>query len=274
MKQKISQKQLPTVGSVYAVPLRNGQWGLCQIVGIEEKDRAVLGMAFGFMDKNQPKLSDIKKSKALVKTYPFWKSEHEILYDFFLDFTDNFVYLGSADLGKEVLEITQDSRRGYGYGSLLSFSLSIPNQWYWDHDRTQYEKFKQQIEQEKITEEQKEMEKEKKRQELLAKLTLDDLMKKDWFHFWKDDADPQLMDLSKSIIINTILQLKKIEKINKRNVSKIIKEAVLQFNELDNSNNNFIDTIKREDICDAFSEVGLVIKKQDVDEIVDEWREW
>lgn len=272
MKSNIVKEPLPILGSVYAVPLKNGQWGLCQIIDVDEKEHAVLGMAFDFMSSVKPELSDIKKSKVLIKTFGSWKNECETVWDPCLDFINTFIFLGISPLHSESITIAQKYRTTTG--TLPSFGFSIPAQWYWEHDRRAYEQFQQHVDEEQERECQKIVEKAKQLKEQLGNLTLDDLLKRDWFQQWVEFIDQSLIESSKKIIIDTIFELKKLPKINKQNISKIIRENVLRFNDLDARNHNFISTIEREDICEAFSEIGTVINKEEVDEIVDEWREW
>ena len=61
---------------------------------------------------------------------------------------------------------------------------------------------------------------------------------------------------------------------DRRKARAILKECIETFNELDEENDHWIETVEREDICDVFYQLADLAGFGDESELADEWRDW
>jgi uncharacterized protein (TIGR02996 family) len=95
------------------------------------------------------------------------------------------------------------------------------------------------------------------------------------FEDWRGFVERRLITASRAIVHETIDALLGLGDDPSRDKERaILKRCIERFNRLDGENANFIDTMSRESICNAFYEVAGFTKLADEEDLADRWRDF
>ena len=153
-----------------------------------------------------------------------------------------------------------------------NLAREIFTQWRWDHDREALIRDEQAaIEQAKAAQTQAAQ----RDQERVNASTLESLLKKRRFAFWKGDRPDQAIGACRKAIHDAISALIALgPKPRKRAVTGVIRRCVERLNALDEQYDGFIETGEREALCREIDEMVYVSGLRGCDGMADEWREW
>ena len=178
---------------------------------------------------------------------------------------DSFVPAGSITISEA------DRRRvGSTYSKWERCLLQILLQWRWEHDREKLlieEAGRAELE---AAERQSQA---FKHAGMLKTITLASLAVRPWFADWNEDLDSPYIGPSRAVLASLIAALSESPKVTKTLARRLLKTAVLAFNQLDAST-HFIETKHREDICEALELAMFAVRQPDLASEIDEWRDW
>ena len=112
-----------------------------------------------------------------------------------------------------------------------------------------------------------------RRAEMLRTLTLDSVSGRTWFETWDEEEEGPHLAASRQLISSLIEGLRSAPKLTKTVARRLLRESVKEFNRLD-AKGPFIETMHREDICDAFEIIMAAVRYPELAEEVEEWRDW
>jgi hypothetical protein len=266
-RQKYTLADLPEAGTVFAMPLDDGRTGICRVIRTEKKSiPCVLVGASDWIGNGTPALDDAAIRRILIKNHHNWAGQPELLW------ISRPPPKEFRNIGK-IKAILGDLRLDCGYyGDWDSLRIQVLAQWRWEHDRTAV---LAEDEKEKNLNAEKRMVAEKKRLEYLATVSFSDLLEKELFPTWLDYPPQQAKESCQKSIKQLVQQLSEAKKpLTKDFVVAQLKKCVQDLNRLDAENNNFIETVERDDICEVLEEVVNVAKFPDLAEKIYDWREW
>jgi hypothetical protein len=103
-------------------------------------------------------------------------------------------------------------------------------------------------------------------------MTLEQLRQKDYFADWGQSAD--IISKAKQIVLETIQNMRLLESDSDYDdKAEIIIDAVLRFNDLNEDNDNFIETIERESICQSLLTVAQAVGLEPDEDLLKD-RDW
>jgi hypothetical protein len=177
----------------------------------------------------------------------------------------SFIPLGDIDIDAEEDVIERET-----YSRWESISMQILVQWRWDNDREallieEATRKAQETEERKIAAE--------RRAAMLRTLTLDSVSERVWFDSWDEESDGSCLTESRRVVSSLIKSLRTSPKITKAVARRLLKGAVKDFNRLD-AKRQFIETVQREDICDAFEIIMAATRYPELADEVEQWRDW
>lgn len=102
-------------------------------------------------------------------------------------------------------------------------------------------------------------------------LTLAEFRQMTLFAGWEGYRDMLLIEASRRIFGETVDKLAGLERGQEDIKLNIMQACIEQFNDLD-SQHAFIETIEREEICEAFAQLARIVGLSE--DLADRWREW
>jgi hypothetical protein len=158
------------------------------------------------------------------------------------------------------------------FGSWLYFPRLVLDHWHREHDP---EALQRKAEQERVAAERARQEGLARHAKYLAGLTLDKLRNKRQFTEWRGHVPQKALQACRDIFRDTIDALIDLgPKAKKRTKIAVLRQCIERLNELDKQHEQFICTIEREDLCEAFYEVTHAAGLKDCGDLADEWRDW
>lgn len=264
--RKYTEAEMPSPGSVFLAPLGDGRFGA--IVVLARKTECGYCMVYlapsPWIGATAVRPSKDELLKPLILNHHSWEKVEAGAWTAFPP-PDSFISTGAIELPRSV-----EQRVGSSFSSWESCSIQILIQWRWDNDRERLlledaEYAKQEAEERR--------QQAAKHAEMLKTITLESLKERRWFEHWNEDLDGPYMEPSHSIISSLIRSLSDLPKITPTAARRELKNAVLAFNQLDEST-QFIETTHREDICDALELVMFAARQPTLASAIDEWRDW
>jgi hypothetical protein len=266
-RRKLTLGDLPEAGTVFAMPLADGRTGICRVIRTEEQGGAcALVAASDWIGNEPPPLDDPAIRRILIKNHHSWAGKQDLLW-VSTPPPKEFRSIGKIDVTSADLKL--DSAF---YGHWDSLQTQVLAQWRWEHDRTAVlaeDEAKENLSAAKRTAA------ERKRLEYLATVSLSDLLGKDLFPTWLDYPPQEAKESCQKTIQQLIHRLNEAEKPLTRNlVGAELKKCVQELNRLDSENNNFIESVERDDICEVLEDVVNAAIFPDLIEKIGEWRDW
>ena len=259
---KYAPNDLPQPGSVFITPLGDGRFGVVRVL----RTKVGSGHAFAFVEpsawigSSPTRPSDSQIRIPLKLMHHSW-SKQRFAQWVFTPPPASFVYVGGIPVFPEDDQFCEES-----YGSWEFLPRQILVQWRWDNDRESL-----------LREESERKEKRAKdailanerRKEMLRSITIDSLVTRTWFDSWDEEDSLQR---SRAIVKNLIQKISAEPKLTKTKVRSLLKGAVKEFNVIEEG--DFIETIHREEIFEAFDLIMCAAKQPELVEEIDRWRRW
>lgn len=263
-KKKNNNNNLPEPGATFLIPLDDGRFGLCRVIRRDENrfgsNEIILAELSSWIGSKSPDLTDPDLRRVLKLTHHKWRGQAERVW------TDcpapsSFQYVGS-------IEPTANERRVtcMKHGSWAAFPYHRLMQWRWEHHRKRV-----------LAEDE-----ERKRQQeaVTAQVpkrkapTLEGLSRSTPFKDWKGLVPSKTLLASRKVISDSIDALRALgTKSNRKKVLAVIRAGVEQFNDLD-ERAQFINSIERENITDAFNDMAAAAGVIDIDDVIEDCRDW
>ncbi|MGE0323427.1 MAG: hypothetical protein AB7S68_14040 [Polyangiaceae bacterium] len=121
----------PVVNCCYAMPIRGGLWGACQVIGIDGENADIV--AFDWLGKQPPTLKQLAKAKPLVLTHHAHKGSIQRMY------ADGPVPADFRAVG-ELPPVVSGEMKPQSYGFWGNFAHQLRLQQRWDHEVPKAEK--------------------------------------------------------------------------------------------------------------------------------------
>ena len=102
-------------------------------------------------------------------------------------------------------------------------------------------------------------------------VTLEKLAETQWFASWDPELDTTRQ--ARELVSRLVEELRNVPKRTKALVSKPVRAAIKDLNKLDKKQ-QFIDTIEREEICEAFEQIVCAAGQPSLVHEIDNWRDW
>lgn len=264
-----SDSALPKPGEAFLMPLADGRFGFCHVIGVPERvlgkrntDKVAIETSAWIGDA-VPDLNDPKLRKVLVQTHHGWgPNKWRVMVRG--PAPDSFQRLGAIEPSQE------QALAVFTFWETLA--NEVLTQWRWDHDRKALLlEEAQAVEQWKA----KQAESARRKQEVLDHLDLESLRTKRRFSIWKGDRPDKAIASCRKVFreaIDGLIALGPQPK--KRAVAPVIRRCVEQLNLLDEQYDGFIETGERDELCGEINEMLYVAGLRGCDGMADRWREW
>jgi hypothetical protein len=141
-------------------------------------------------------------------------------------------------------------------------------QWRWDHDR---ENLLREEAQAAVQDTERRGIAAERRAEWLRSLTLETLASQTWFAIW--DSSRTTTDATRKLFAKLVEELRALPKLSSGPVGKLVQACVKELNRIDRQS-QFIDTIEREDLYEAFEQILWAARQPSVIEEIEMWRDW
>lgn len=211
-------------------------------------------------DLGDPQLREIHRL-----THHSWKNEPNVCWVSDPP-PENFQLLGVIEPSP-----ADKPRQCSGFGGWV-FGGQVYWQWRWDHEREAVLREDQEYAEKQAREYQ---EAEKNHRAKLGGLTLEGQVKKRRFQHWTGDCPSAALAACRTHFRESAQALLALQdKTKKRDVLKILKRCIQSLNRLDEEHDHFIETTKREDLCDEFDELVHAAGLRGYDNLADRWRDW
>ena len=267
-RRKLKIEDFPTAGSVFAMPLGDGRFGICRVLQVRLKLKGrpeALVAASDWIGDAPPALTDPAVKRTLMLTHHSWADEPERLWVSDLP-PKNFTNLGAIKLSKIDKETTCNSYSGWA-----RLPAQVLLQWRWDHDR---EALLRADKQEKAAKEKQYAKAAAAREDYLAKITLPQLLSKRLFPNWnryQKPNDTKAVEQTVKSFIQTLAETRR--PLTRKFVAQELKGCIEKMNTLDQER-NMIETVEREDLFDIFEEILHAVKQPDLLTVVEDTRDW
>ena len=252
---------LPEPGTVFAVPLSDGRYGITRVIAVEPPDAALIAVTpwIGGERELGSALDDPRARQVLTLTHHDWRGQPQLLWVGGPP-PESWRLLGTIPVAPG--EVAPSST----YGDWDTAELQPLQQWRWDHER------------ETLRAEDRTNARAKRR---LARLraarrheeTLASLLRKRWFATW----DPTLGAAAKRIILDAVGDLA--HGPQPKEVSAAlggIRGCVEALNRLNLEHGGAIGQTEREDLVEALLRMGLAagVEEPAIEAVIDASRTW
>ena len=266
-RRKYTEEDFPPAGTVLQMPLADGRLGLCRVlrVGSDFGDAAAIVVASSWIGDSPPELTSDAVRDTLHLTHHSWNGKPQRTWVSEPP-PDSFVVLGKVELSDEEQLANSNSFSGW-----QTLPLQVLTQWRWENDRENLDR----EDREKATKERAErLERKRARDEYLNTVTLEELSEKELFPRWDDYPSAKAQEGTKRIMKGFISELQASTLGGDAEIREGIKRSVQELNQLDQSNDHFIETVERADLYDVFEEILSAAKAPHLLDAIDEWRDW
>lgn len=256
-------------GAAFAILLADGRFAACRVLreSADDGHARVLVAASAWIGDAIPDVGDPSLRPILRKTHHAWEGQPEVIW------VDDEVPSRFIPIG--TIEPTPDERSisCAPFGSWESAALQPLLQWRWDHDRAAVlaeDAIKAQAEAARRSEERAE------RAAYLARVTLDELSRRQFFPDW-EYPPAAATDASRAIMAATVTRLIGLgPDASEADQMAVLQRCIESFNELDADERliGFIETVEREDICEEFEAIVHACGLGHHEDLADEWRDW
>ena len=254
---------LPAPGTVFAVPLADGRFGMVRVLALDGIDSALISVSpwIGHENELAGALQDARAKQVLSLTHHEWKGEPQILW---VSHAPPETWRRLGVIPVDPSEVKPCSK----YGNWDSAELQPLEQWRWDNQR-------EKLDPKALANKRAKVRMARLRAARRKKETLASLLRKRWFQGW---ADPALASTSKKLVLDAISDLATGEQ--PKELDAILAgirgcvEALNRVN-LERGGTGFGQT-EREDLVEALLRMGLAagVEESAVESVVDASRTW
>ena len=271
----LTEEDLPAPGSVFLFPLEDGQYSIARVVRRitrvnpttstpkrQKVNAMVLVVTSSWVGQaaQTPSMQEIRD--ALYLTHHSWQNALQAVWIEDLP-PPQFIPAQSIPVVPE-----DDALDSVSYDDWESLLLQPLLQWRWDHDREsvlQEEAAAKELVAQKAAAARKEP---KPRPPTLAELA-----NREWFKAWDTKAEAQPRKQSIALVTGLITRLQADPKPTKKRVKDELKQCTSAFNALE-VREPFITTTHAEDIVEALHQISTACGYPDLDEFIDDQRDW
>lgn len=255
-------------GQVFAFPLNwDAYWGACRIVRID-KGAAVLA-TLEWIGTARPTLEQVSDCPLVYDNHGPFEGDPAIFWGAQTPPPD-FEYVGLSAPSHTELALTTCHCQGRvclckrRQGGWKACRANLVRYWQWKIDREGYETARAVVRQE--------LERVNAQQSSQPEpLTLADFRRTTLFAGWEGYREKSLIEASRRIFGATVDKLAGLEPGQVDARLNVMQACIEQFNDLD-SEHAFIETIEREEICEAFAQLARIVGLEE--DLADRWREW
>jgi hypothetical protein len=263
----------PAVGETFAMRLADGRYGACRVIREPRPDEShaagyVVVAATAYLgDTPPPSIDHPDLRRLLVLNHHNHNNDVARLWLNDPPPPDTFTRIGMIEPDETERKLSCNSWSGW---ALLPYE--VLRQWRWDHDRDALiaddAERRRQVEQ-------RQAELARQRRDELSRMTYASFRKRKLFEGWTGYPPKKMIAASRKIMKETASKLEALGKDADRGQARaILRDCIVAFNELDEANDNWIETVEREDICQHFYELAHLAGFDDEPQLADEWRDW
>jgi hypothetical protein len=267
-RKKYKIEEFPAPGSVFAMPLKDGRFGICRVLQLQLDRKGypeALVAASNWIGEAPPALTNPAVKRTLMLTHHSLGDDPERLWVSDLP-PKKFIKLGQIKLSKKDKEA-----KGNSYSGWEHLPLQVLLQWRWDHDR---EALLREDEQEKAAKEKEYAKAASTREDYLSKVTLPQLLSKKLFPTWNGYQKPNDTKAVEQIVKSFLQTLADIRgPLTRDLVTQELKSCIEKLNTFDQKR-HMIETVEREDLFDVFEEILHAAKQPDLLAVVEDVRDW
>jgi hypothetical protein len=270
-RPKYRPEDFPKAGTVFVTPLGNNRVGVCRVVrflsqGGDAGSPSALIAVSDWISESAPSLTDPAIRRILILNHHSWKAKPATIWVHEPPPT-TFTILGHIEVLEEDSGLQCNS-----YGGWEGTARQALLQWRWDNDR---EAVLAEDVVKKAAEVSKQAEKQRARAAYLSSVSFTDILAKPLFPTWEEFPPQAAKEGSERIILLLIHTLAEHHgPLDRAFVLKHLEECVENLNDFDAQNNNFIETVEREDLVLLLEEILSAAKHPDLVDEIDNWRDW
>jgi hypothetical protein len=249
-------------GDVFALPLEDGRWGVCRVFRKKRDPLQVLVHTSAWIGDAPPgDLADPRLTTPLILTHHSWSGVPDAYW------VDDPVPADAVRVGRLPLTREEAAMKCSYSADWANSRIQPLMQWRWDHEREAV-----------LAEEQREQRRAAAREahdgyQGLSKVSLRELSQRTPFADWSGHPSPANIRLARRIVRELIGELLALDGSGDEvAMFDAFRRAVNRFNATEDSDDPFIETVEREDICVALHEIAEAAGLTDYD--VTAWRDW
>ena len=268
---------LPSPGDVFLMPLSDGRFGVCRVLRENtESERVTHGEPYvlvassSWIGDRAPDLNDKRIRQISLLTHHSWQKQPDLNWVSEPP-PDDFQKIGTIEPS------ASDKRKQCLSSGGWSFAYHALAQWRWDHDREAVllEEAEEEANKLQYKQSQEYRDTLQRQLEIRDAITLVQLRKKKRFSDWKEYAPDRVIPVCRAIFRETIDSLVALADTRDESlVMPIFQKCIERLNDLDETNESFIETTIREELCDEFSEIVYACVLRGHEELADRWRDW
>lgn len=253
---------LPVPGTLFAVPLADGRYGMARVLSHDGVEAALLAVTpwIGPEKDLGDAIRDPRAKQVLSLTHHEWKGSPQILW---VTGSPPETWRAIGVLAVDPSEVTPCST----YGNWDSAEIQPLEQWRWDHERDKFPNEDRAKKHAKVR---------------LARLraarrnkeTLPALLRKHWFRAW----DPVLAAAAKKLLFDSVKQLSTGKQPKETDaVLEVMRACIEALNRLNlEHGGNAFGQPEREDLVEALLRMGLAagMEQPAIESVIDASRTW
>jgi hypothetical protein len=264
------KKPLP-VGQVYAFPLGDGRFGACRVIregtAAEHSVGEFLVAACAYIDDAPPSTVDRPDVRRMLPlTHHFYGKIGELKpLGGWVNGPPPKEFISVGTLAPSADDLAAKVHHFIYWSAITE---GVLDEWRWAHDRDAV-LAEDAVEAAEVQRRQAEADRAK------AAVTLASFQKQKLFPDWADPTPRKMIGAARKVMKEAAAQLEALgPKPDKRKARAILRRCIETFNELDEANDHWIETIEREDIVETFDILARLVGFSDDANLADEWRDW
>ena len=251
------------------MPLGDGRFGACRVLRKGSPAfgaKSVLVVATTWIGHDVPDLSAPMLKQVLLLNHHAWQDDPAALWTSYPVPAD-FTWIGT------LAPTPADAQRPcHSGGTWDALPIYVLDQWRWDHERAAV--LREDKEQAQAQAEQREMENQRRRA-YLDQVTIEALADPRRFASWEGVVPQAALRATRQIFRDTIdAIIASGPGASEATILETLRGCIASLNALDMQHGGFIETIEREDLCEAFEEIVHASGLGHHENLVDAWREW
>lgn len=264
---------MPPPGTALLMPLDDGRFGVCRVLRLSSEEevayqgavQALVAMS-PWIGEELPDIRDPRLREIHALTHHSFKEAPCVLWVAGPP-PDSFRVVGEIEPTPEEAE-----RPCSGSSAWPWFPLQLIAQWRWDHERVEVHR---EDESKRAKVEAANRNAAQQYREYLDSLTLEDLLNRTWFEGWKGFVPAKALRACRETVRRAIQGLIDLgPNPGAKSVVRILRDCVHEINAIDDQNGNFIETVAREDLSEAFDEIAHAAGLRVEAGVALRWADW